>query len=572
MAVCRGDAQADVVFENANIVNVFTRTTQLVSLSLFRGRFAHVGSGTIDAKQTVDLNGRYVAPGLIDAHMHVESTMMMPKEFARVASAHGTTGVIFDPHEIANVLGIAGIRLIMDASEGLPMNIRFAASSCVPSSAFETSGASLSAEDLRPLFDDERVVALAEMMNFPGVYLGDDEVLSKIQLGLDRAIVDGHAPGLGGRDLSAYIAAGISSDHECTSAKEALEKVERGMRIYIREGSAARNLEALIPAVNEKNASRFCFCTDDRHPGDLKEQGHIDHVIRKAISLGLDPITAIAMGSLHVAEHYRLNDLGAIAPGKQADMIIFDDLQSFELDEVYWRGQLIAQNGIALDAPFTDLKKPDDSFSRGSVHLPKSFSVESLRLPAKPGVEKIRVIEADPFQLLTQEQHVSPCIDDGHYVADPTRDLLLFAVLARHGTSDGIGLGFVKGFGMTKGAIGSTVGHDAHNLALLGTNEKDMFLAAKTLEKAGGGQCVVLDGQVIALLALPIAGLISDQSAEVVIEQQCKLLEAAKQTGTKIEDPFMPLSFLSLPVIPSLKLTDRGLIDVNKQCIVPLEV
>jgi adenine deaminase len=572
MAVARGDEPADAVFINARVVNVFTRTIEPACVSVFGGRIAAVGSHLSDAKQTIDLEGRYLAPGLIDAHMHVESTMMMPKEFVRVAAPHGTTGVVFDPHEIANVLGIAGIRLLMDASAGLPMNISFAASSCVPSSRFETSGAQLGAADLAPLFDDDRVVALAEMMNFPGVFMGDPDVHAKIKLGLDRAIVDGHCPGLVGPALCAYVASGISSDHECTTADEAIEKIKHGLRVFLREGSAARNIEALLPAVNSANASRFCFCTDDRHPGDLLREGHIDHAVRKAISLGLDPATALAMGSLHVAEHYRLPDLGAIAPGRQADLIVFDELENIRPASVYWRGEHIAQDGEMLKGQLDDAKSPDYSISRHSVTLPGGFDSTSFQINAPSDAALIRVIEADPHTLVTGEVHMKPKIEDGFFVADPSRDLLKLAVIARHGSCSNIGLGFVAGFGFKDGALASTVGHDAHNLATVGTNDTDMEIAAKALEQAGGGQCVVQHGKVLNLLPLPIAGLISDADAMTVIAEQDALLEAVQAIGCPIEDPFMPLSFLPLPVIPTLKLTDLGLVDVLAQQIVPLVV
>ncbi len=572
MAVARGDQLADLVFINGRVVNVFTRQIQSHSVALFGGRIAATGPGPFDAKETIDLDGQFLAPGLIDAHMHVESTMMMPSEFVRVAAPHGTTGVVFDPHEIANVLGIKGIRLLMDASVGLPMNIMFAASSCVPSSAFETSGARLEAADLEPLFDDSRVVALAEMMNYPGVFLGDPSVLAKIRLGLDRAIVDGHCPGLAGPALGAYVAAGISSDHECTTADEALEKIGLGMTVFLRQGSAARNLQALVPAVNAANASRFCFCTDDRHPGDLHREGHIDHVVRKAVALGLDPVTALAMGSLHAAEHYRQPDLGAIAPGRFADLIVFDDLNDIRPTSVYCRGVHIAQDGEMVAGTLDQAPAPDDSLGRSSVVLPQGFTDESLRIHAKTKAKEIRIIEADPHQLVTGERHIAPKIEQGMYVADPSRDVLKLAVIARHGVSNTIGLGFVTGFGFEDGALGSTVGHDAHNLAVVGTNDIDMAIAAHALEDAGGGQCVVQGGRVLALLPLPIAGLISDAEAMRVIEHQDALLASVGSIGCRIEDPFMPLSFLPLPVIPALKLTDLGLVDVERQRIVPLEV
>lgn len=571
MAVARGDEPADVVFRNGRVVNVFTREIEQASIAVFGGRIAGVGDRRA-AREEVDLDGAYVAPGLIDAHMHVESTMLLPREFVRIAAPHGTTGVVFDPHEIANVLGIEGIRFLMDECRGLPMEIMFGVSSCVPSSKMETSGARLEAEDLAPLFDEPGVVALAEMMNFPGVYLGDPGVLAKVALGLERAMVDGHCPGLSGEPLQAYVAAGISSDHECTQPDEALEKVRLGMRVYLREGSAARNLEALVPVVNESNAHRFCFCTDDRHPGDLQSEGHVDHVVRKAIALGLDPVTALAMGSLHVAEHYRRPDLGAIAPGRFADMIVFDDLTDIRPRRVVFRGQTIAEDGRMIIEPRVQGGGGSDSARRATVHLPAGLSEQSFHISGVAPGSLIRVIGADPHQLVTAEHHMPPRIEDGLCVADPARDLLKLAVIARHGTSEGIGLGFVTGFGFKEGALASTVGHDAHNLAVVGCNDRDMLVAARALEKAGGGQCVVRGGEVLALLSLPIAGLISDASAGEVIAQQHALLEASRRIGCPLDDPFMPLSFLPLPVIPRLKLSDLGLVDVLSQKVVPLQV
>ncbi|USN98362.1 MAG: adenine deaminase [Phycisphaeraceae bacterium] len=570
MAVARGDRPADAIFRNGRVVNVFTREIEEVPVAIYGGRIASVGVDA-DADLVVDLDGRYLAPGLIDAHMHVESTMMLPREFVRVAAPHGTTGVVFDPHEIANVLGLEGIRFLMDECRGLPMDIMFAVSSCVPSSAMETSGARLEAGDLAPLFDEPNVVALAEMMNYPGVFLADPGVLAKVALGLDRAIVDGHCPGLTGAPLRAYAAAGITSDHECTRPEEALEKIRLGMRIYLREGSAAKNIEALVPVVNETNAHRFCFCTDDRHPGDLRHEGHIDHVVRKAVRLGLDPVTALAMASLHAAEHYRRPDIGAIAPGRFADMIVFDDLQDIRPHRVIFRGQTIAEHGQMTVETEVAGEGGHPSARRSTVHLPVGLSEASFRIKSTaPG--QIRVIGMDPTQLVTAEHHMDPMVDDGLCVADPGRDLLKIAVIARHNITEGVGLGFVTGFGFKDGALASTVGHDAHNLAVVGTNDADMLVAAKALEQSHGGQCVVQHGKVVALLPLPIAGLLSDAEAPEVIEQQHALLEAAHSIGCPLDDPFMPLSFMPLPVIPKLKLTDLGLVDVESQTVVPLFV
>ena len=565
LAVARGDAPADLLLKNARVINVFSRTIEDADVAVFGGRIAGVGSYA-DAKQTIDLDGAYLAPGFIDAHMHVESTMLLPPAFARVAAPAGTTGVVLDPHEIANVHGIPGIRLLMDQAIGLPMNILFAASSCVPSSPLETSGATLEADDLAPLFDDPRVVAMAELMNFPGVIHAVPEVLRKVALGLERALVDGHCPGLGGNALCAYTAAGISSDHESIAADEAAEKLDRGMRLFIREGSAARNLEALIPIVTAANAARVSFCTDDRHPGDLIDEGHIDHVVRRAISLGVDPVTAIAMASLHPSEHFALRDRGAIAPGRFADLIVFDDLDAPRPRRVWFEGTLVAEAGrLIADCPGRPV--PAEFLGR-SVRLPADLSVGALRVAAPGG--PIRIIGMDPHQIVTGQRTAEPRVEGGACVADTDRDILKMAVIERHRGSGAVGLGFVHGFGLQNGALASTVGHDAHNLAVVGTNDNDMLTAARALAEVGGGQCVVRDGTVLAMLDLPVAGLISTEPAASVADHQRTLWSAAASLGCPHHDPFMPLSFLCLPVIPSLKLTDRGLVDVDRFEVVPL--
>lgn len=567
LAVARGEAPADVLLTSAKVINVFNGTIEHANVAIHADRFAGIGDYTA-AKQVVDLRGAFLAPGFIDAHMHVESTSLPPSQFVRLAVPHGTTGVVLDPHEIANVLGLPGIRYIMDDAAGLPINAMFALSSCVPSSHLETSGARLEAADLAPLFDDPRVVALAEMMNFPGVVHADPGVLAKVNLGLAPRIVDGHAPGLRGKPLQAYLAAGISSDHECTTAAEALEKLARGMRIYIREGSAARNLEALLPAVTPSTIGRFCFCTDDRHPGDLADEGHIDHIVRKTIALGLDPIAAITIATLNPAAHYRKRDLGAIAPGYFADAIVFDDLHKPVPRLTFHHGRLAARDGVLVESAMPGAARPQPP--RSPLRLPR-LDERSFAIPATSGVTRIRVIGMDPHQLVTEHLLLPPAVRDNHYVADTERDLLKMCVIERHRATGNIGRGFIKGFGLKKGAIASTVGHDSHNLAVLGTNDADMLAAARALEACGGGQVAVQDGRVLALFPLPIAGLMSDQPAQTVIAQQRALMQASHALGCPHHDPFMPLSFMPLPVIPSLKLSDLGLVDVVQFAIVPLE-
>ncbi|HED54733.1 MAG TPA: adenine deaminase [Phycisphaerales bacterium] len=567
LEVARGERPADRILRNASVVDVFTRTVRNASIAVVGERIAGVGDYT-EAVESIDLCGAYVAPGLIDAHMHVESTMMLPPAFVRATTAHGTTGVVLDPHEIANVLGKDGIRMLMQASEGLDMNCFFALSSCVPSSPLETSGAELSADDLEPMFDDPRVVALAEVMNFPGVVSADPSVMAKVRLGLAHGRVDGHCPGLTGKALQAYAAAGISSEHECTTAEQALERVRAGMRVFIREGSAAKNLHAILPAVTPDNAHRFCFCTDDRHPEDLVRIGHIDHCVRLAIEAGLDPIIAICMATLHPAEHYNLHDLGAIAPGRFADMLIFDDLTSPVFRDVYFHGRRTTSSDESLSDPSAhSYTVPQIAYN--TVHIPDTLSADDLKIPAST-FQRIRVIEMDPDQIVTGESRHTPKIENSTCVSDPDRDILKICVIERHHGTGNIGLGFVHGFGIRRGAIASTVGHDAHNLIAVGTNDQDIIAAAQALAAVGGGQCAVCNGQTLAVLRLPIAGLMSELSSEPLIQEQQHLLHAVKELGCPIHDPFMPMSFLVLPVIPKLKLTDLGLVDVEQFKVVPI--
>lgn len=568
IAVARGDAPADLILTNARVVNVFTGEIEPNDVGIKNGRVAFVAPAMEQfATERVDLNGSYVAPGLLDAHMHVESTMLPPSEFVTLALPHGTTGAVFDPHEIANVLGVEGIRWVMDNAEGLPFRAMFGVSSCVPSSPLETAGAALSAADLAPLFEDERVVTLAEMMNFPGVVNAFPDVLAKVDLGLRERMVDGHCPGLRGRALQAYIGAGVGSDHECTSAEEASEKVARGMHVYIREGSAARNLDALLPSVTDANFHRFSFCTDDRHPGDLRDDGHIDHVLRKAIAKGMDPVRAITMATYNTARHYRQDMVGAVAPGRHADLIVFDDLRDIRPRLVYVGGRVVSEDGRFVgEIPSRRAPAP-----KGSVALPTELDEGSFRIPSDRGT-RVRVIGMDPHQLVTEERILDAREENGQLVSDLDHDLLKMAVVERHAGAGNIGLGFVEGFGLRHGAIASTVGHDSHNLAIVGVNDGDMLVAARALEEAGGGQCAVRDGEVLALLALPIAGLMSDRPASEVIESQERLLEASRALGCPHHDPFMPLSFMCLPVIPKLKLTDLGLVDVDRFEVVPLYV
>lgn len=574
LRVARGDSQGDLVIENGRIVDVFTRQLRPASVVITGGRIAAVlPAGTdIDARERVDATGRVILPGFIDAHIHIESTMLPPSGCAELVVPHGTTGLVADPHEIANVCGISGIRWMMADAAHAPMRIWFTASSCVPASSMETANATLEHADLEPLFDDPRVIALAEMMNFPGTIANDAALLAKIRLGLDRrGRVDGHAPGLRGRALQTYVAAGPSSDHECFTAEEATEKISAGQRVFIREGSAARNLAALLPAVTQANAHRFCLCTDDVHASEVADDGHLDRVIRRAAAMGFDGPTAVAMASLHVAEHFGLHEYGAIAPGMAADLSIAqipsEKWCDLKIDATLVGGRLIAESGRCLQRVST-IDIPH--FLRKTVHLPSGFSEKSFVIAAKANVPA-RVVGIIPGQIVTASKREIPRVVDGALLADVTRDLLILASIERHGRAGKIGVGLVQGFGIRSGAIASTVGHDAHNLSIAGVDPFDMFVAAKRLEEIGGGQCIAQGGKILAELPLAIAGLLSDQTPDSVARSQHAMQKAYESLGGKLSDPFMQLAFLPLSVIPHLKVSDCGIIDVDAFRIVALQ-
>jgi adenine deaminase len=560
--VARGDAPADLLLTDCRLVNVYTGEIYQTEVALVGQAIAGIGPG-YGAKRTLSLGGRYLCPGFIDAHVHVESTMLLPTEFAHAVVPLGTTTVVSDPHEIANVCGLAGIRYLLDVSEHAPMTVFANAPSCVPATPMSTAGASLNVEDLRVLRDDPRVLGLAEMMNFPGVVSAVPEVLAKLEAYADRPI-DGHAPGLSGPPLNAYIGAGIGSDHECSTADEALEKVRLGMRVLIREGTATRDLAALLPAVTPENARRFCLCTDDRHPADLLNEGHIDALVRAATSGGADPVTAIRMATLNPAEWFRLWDRGAIAPGKRADLVAFSDLNDLRADMVFVGGRLVAQDGACLVE-----REPvpvDDRAVRSSVRV--NWDELDLRVPA--GGAAMRVIGAVGDQVVTQHHLLEPTVQDGEAVADPARDLLKLAVIERHRGTGNLGLGFIQGIGLRRGAIASTVCHDHHNLIVAGADDASMMTAVRGVAEMGGGEVVADGDRILERLPLPIAGLMSDRPITEVYRNQNAMLDAAAGLGCSIPDPFMTLSFMALEVIPSLKLTDQGLVDVDRFTLVDL--
>ncbi len=560
IAVARGEEPADLLLKNGRLVNVLSGEVHPARVAIADGRVAGWG-GDYRAHRVVDLAGRFICPGFIDAHVHLESSMVQPAEFARAVLPRGTVAVVCDPHEIANVLGMAGVRYILDASAGLPLTVYVMAPSCVPATHMETAGAALAAADIAQILAYDRVLGLAEMMNYPGVLFRVPSVLAKIEAAAGRP-VDGHAPGLSGKDLNAYLAAGIGSDHECTDPDEAREKLRRGMHIFIREGTTARNLHSLLPLVTPANA-RFChFCTDDRHPDTLLTEGHIDDIVRQAISGGLDPMLAVQMASINTALYFGLRQTGAVAPGYRADLLVLDDLERVQVAQVYAAGQLVAEGGHCLLSAAEFPQVPTQS----TVHL----SMAALDLTIRAGQGPARVIGVVPGQVVTEDLRLEPAVVDGQVVADPARDMAKIAVVERHHSTGNLGLGLVKGIGLRRGAIASSVAHDSHNVVVVGAADADMRAAVAAIAEMGGGQVAVADGQVQAACPLPIAGLMSDRPLEQVRDQVTALTKAAQALGSTLPDPFMTLSFLALPVIPALKLTDKGLVDVVKFQIVPL--
>jgi adenine deaminase len=563
IAVARGDAEPDLVLRGGTLVNVFSGRLERADVAFADGRVVAVGPD-IGGPEEVDCRGRWLAPGFIDAHMHLESTMVTLGEFARAVVPRGTTAVVLDPHEIANVHGVAGIRWVLDSRAGVPLSAFVMASSCVPATHMETSGARLEAEDLAPLLGEAGVLGLAEVMNYPGVVAGDGALLAKLRVARGR-VVDGHAPGLAGRALDAYLVAGPGSDHEATALEEAREKLSKGMRILIREGSTARNLDALLPLVTWASERRCCFATDDRHPADLLAHGHIDHVLRRAIAGGLEPAIAYRLATLNAAEWFGLDRCGhgAIGPGSRADVVVLADLEGVAVEETYVAGRRVASAGALLRPPAAAPPPP-----AGAVRLPPRWW-EALRVPWRDA--PARVIEVIPGQIVTATGMAAPGRDaDGTVALDPDDDIRKLAVVERHGISGRVGVGLVGGLGLPRGALASSVAHDSHNVIVAGADDASMRAAAEALVDVGGGLAVALGDAVLARLPLPIAGLMSDRPLEEVAQGLRGVLAAYRELGGTLAEPFMALSFLALPVIPTLKLTDHGLVDVARFQVVPL--
>lgn len=555
--VSKGSEPADLVLKNAKLVNVLSEEIYETDIAIIDDKIAGISKG-YKGKEEIDLKGAYVTPSFIDGHVHIESSMLMPSEFAKLVIPSGTTTVIADPHEIANVMGLQGISFMREASKNLPLDVYMMLPSCVPATDLETSGVELNNYDLALLIDAPWVLGIAEMMNFPGVVSCDNSVLSKIYLGRDKnKRVDGHAPHLSGKDLNAYAAAGVSSDHECTTPEEAVEKLRLGMHIMIREATGARDLESLVPVLKKYDTRKCMFVTDDRHPKHLKK--HISRMVKKAVKLGVNPIKAIQMASINTAEYFKLPNLGAIAPGYRADIAVFENLETFEPLMVFKNGKLAAENGkMVIDTSFIKLPA-----LRSSVNI-KYLNIDDLKIKVPDDKNRIKVINVIPEQLITKVTIENVYVKDAYAVSNVENDILKIAVIERHKASGNIGLGFVRGFGLKSGAIASTVAHDSHNMIVIGTNDEDMYYAAVELVKSQGGKIIVRDKHTLAHLPLPIAGLMSDMSYEDVEMKLLDLDEAAQKVGCKIKDPFMSMAFLSLSVIPELKITDKGLIDVTK--------
>jgi adenine deaminase len=561
LSVARGERPAELLFKNARLVNVLSGEIHPAHVAVDDGRV--VGLGEYTAERVIDLEGRYLAPSFIDGHFHVESTLLTVPEFVRAVAPHGTGAMVIDPHEYANVLGLDGIRYVMESSRDQPITFFLMLPSCVPATALESAGARLTADDLRLMIHDERVAGVAELMNYPGVYLGWESELAKIEAGKGKAI-DGHAPGLRGRNLNAYVLAGVRSDHESTGLEEAREKLRLGLHVLLREGSTERNLEHLVPLVTPANAANCSFATDDKLPGDLVHEGHLDHSVRKAIRLGVPPLTAFQMATVNTARHYRLRNFGAVAPRYWADFIVFEDIQNLQVQQTWKRGLLVAQDGKFL-APLP----PPVPVPRSTMNV--RYAPGRLIVPSR-GETRLNVIDIVPQQIVTRKFTAAPKVEAGCVVADPSRDLLKLVVVERHRATGNVGLGFVRGFQLKSGALGSTVAHDAHNVVVVGVTDADIAIAIDELVRMQGGQVAVRDGRVSAALGLPIAGLVSDQSLEAVIAGMERLNAAAAEMGCGLEAPFMSLSFLSLSPIPELKLTDQGLIDaVNMRVTALLE-
>lgn len=569
VAAATGSKKAELVLKNAQIVNVFTQSVETGDIAIEGGYI--VGIGNYEGITEKDLGGAYVCPGFLDGHIHIESSMTSPGEFERAVVPHGTIAVITDPHEIANVAGTAGIRFMMQSAQKLDLDVYFMLPSCVPATDLDESGAELLARDLEPFYADEKVLGLAEMMNAFGVTHGDKGCFEKlVQARSLKKAIDGHAPALSGKELNAYVTAGIRSDHECSDFEEAKEKFARGQWIMIRQGTAAKNLKGLMGMFEDPYYQRCLLVTDDKHPGDLIRIGHIDAIIREAVSMGADPIRAIRMGTLNAAAYFGLHDMGAVAPGYKADLAVFDDLRTLNVKQVYKGGKLVAEDGKMLHQKEKITDWSDEIKERvfHSFHR-DPITVEELQLKKTTGTHQ-RVIDMVAHELITKERIEEwkelPGVAPG---VDISRDIVKLAAIERHKNTGHVGLGFLGKYGLKKGAVATSIGHDSHNLVIAGVTDEDMVLAGNRVIENGGGLAIALEGKVLADLPLPIGGLMADEPVEVVDEKLEHMKKLSVELGISEDiDAFMTLAFISLPVIPKLRLNTYGVVDVEKHQVV----
>ncbi|MBI4642019.1 MAG: adenine deaminase [Candidatus Tectomicrobia bacterium] len=556
--------KADLLLKGVNLVNIFSGEIYPTNVAVGDGTIVGIGREYREGRVIYDLSGKYLLPGFINGHVHIESSLLIPSRYAEAVVPHGTTTVIADPHEIGNVWGIEGIRYLKNDSENLPLDLFFMAPSCVPATTLETSGSAIGVKEIERLLKWDRVLGLAEVMNYPGVILRNDEVLAKLSVTEQQGkLIDGHAPGVTGVSLNAYLDGGIESDHECITASEAKEKLRLGMWVMIREGSTAKNLADLLPVADEVGHHRCLFVTDDLDPCDILEEGELDRILRKAVGLGFDPISATRMATLNPATYFGLRKRGAIAPGYLADMVIVNNLREFSVEMVFKRGELVAERGRFLK----EVRPFPLSRAMPGMRIP-SLSPRSFALPEHLG--NIRVIGMIPDQIVTDSLELSGKIENGYLVSDPESDILKLAVIERHKGTGQIGLGFVKGFGLKKGAVASSVAHDSHNIIVAGVSDDDMICAVQKVKEIGGGYVFSQEGKILSALPLPIAGLMTDKPITQVVFELRELNRLLHHAGVKPVHPFIALSFLALPVIPKLKLTDKGLVDVCQFTLLPL--